>query len=60
MQWAIPVNEDTPPWKSKMAFPPMTMIKSAFYPSKQIKISIRYPKDQLKYASPPSDAIIEA
>ena len=33
---AIPVIEDTPQWKSKMAFPPMTVIKSAFTPQKKL------------------------
>ena len=34
--WAIPVNEDTPLWKTNFAFSPKTIKLLAYYPSDPI------------------------
>ena len=44
-QWAIPVNENTPPWKNQLAFPLEIMKLLAYYLSEPIKSSILTPKD---------------
>ena len=45
-QWAIPVNENTPPWKNKLAFTLKIMKLLAYYLLEPIKSSVLTPKDQ--------------
>ena len=44
-EWAIPVNENTPPWKSKLAISLKTTKLLAYYPSEPIKSLVVTPKD---------------